>query len=106
MFQSGADSGDSLIEADSVGNEDALPRQYTRISNATLIGRSTVQSQNMLLIRGGADFALLNSVVTGTLNCVDIDATAGTTARSRTSAHRCSVRSASPVRRLSPTTAT
>lgn len=79
--QSGGDSGDALIEADSNGNEDALPRQYTRISNATLIGRSSVQNRIMVLLRGGTDFALLNSVVTGTLNCLDIDATGGTTTR-------------------------
>lgn len=79
--QSGADSGDALIEADSNGNEDALPRQYTRISNATLIGRSTVANRISMLLRGGTDFALLNSLVTGTLNCIDIDSTGGTTTR-------------------------
>jgi hypothetical protein len=70
-----------MIEADSNGNEDALPRQYTRISNATFVQRSTVQGGNTILIRGGADYALLNSVVVGTSNCLDIDGTAGTTTR-------------------------
>jgi hypothetical protein len=79
--QSGPGSGDALVEIDSNGNEDALPRQYARIANATLIGRSTVQNRNMLLVRGGTDLALLNSVVTGTLNCLDIDETGGTTTR-------------------------
>ncbi|HTU09918.1 MAG TPA: hypothetical protein VMG08_03380 [Allosphingosinicella sp.] len=74
-------NGDSMIEADSNGNEDALPRQYTRVSNATFVQRSTVQGLNTILIRGGADYALLNSVVVGTNNCLDIDGTAGTTAR-------------------------
>ncbi len=74
-------NGDSMIEADSNGNEDALPRQYTRVSNATFVQRSTVQGGNTMLIRGGADYALLNSVVVGTNNCLDIDGTAGTTTR-------------------------
>jgi hypothetical protein len=74
-------NGDSMIEADSNGNEDALPRQYNRVSNATFVQRSTVQGLNTLLMRGGTDYALLNSVVVGTTNCLDIDGTAGTTTR-------------------------
>jgi hypothetical protein len=76
-----ANNGDSMIEADSNDNEDLLPRQYTRISNATFIQRSTVQGQNAILLRGGTDYALLNSVVVGPTNCLDIDATGGTTIR-------------------------
>ncbi|HYD12920.1 MAG TPA: hypothetical protein VEC11_08740 [Allosphingosinicella sp.] len=79
--QRDSSNGDSMIEADSNGNEDALPRQYTRVSNATFVQRSTVQGLNTMLIRGGADYALLNSVVVGTTNCLDIDGTAGTTTR-------------------------
>ena len=52
-------------EADFNGNEDALPRQYTRVSNATFIGKSTVQGGNAMLLRGGTDYALLNSIVIG-----------------------------------------
>jgi hypothetical protein len=74
-------NGDSMIEADSNGNEDALPRQYTRVSNATFVQRSTVQGGNVVLLRGGTDYALLNSVVTGPQACLDIDATGGTTMR-------------------------
>ena len=74
-------NGDSMIEADSNGNEDALPRQYTRVSNATFVQRSTVQGLNAILMRGGTDYALLNSVVVGTNNCLDIDETGGTTTR-------------------------
>lgn len=74
-------NGDSMIESDSNGNEDALPRQYTRVSNATFVQRSTVQGGNTMLIRGGADYALLNSVVVGTNNCLDIDGTGGSTTR-------------------------
>jgi hypothetical protein len=79
--QRDASNGDSMIEADSNGNEDALPRQYTRVSNATFVQRSTVQGLNTILMRGGTDYALLNSVVVGTTNCLDIDGTAGTTTR-------------------------
>ena len=74
-------NGDAMIEADSNGNEDALPRQYTRVSNATFVQRSTVQGGNTILYRGGTDYALLNSVVVGTAACLDIDATGGTTIR-------------------------
>ncbi|HEX8449123.1 MAG TPA: hypothetical protein VF652_05990, partial [Allosphingosinicella sp.] len=74
-------NGDSMIEADSNGNEDALPRQYTRVSNATFVQRSTVQGGNAILLRGGTDYALLNSVVTGPSACLDIDATGNTTIR-------------------------
>jgi len=74
-------NGDSMIEADSNGNEDALPRQYTRVSNATFVQRSTVQGGNVILLRGGTDYALLNSVVTGPQACLDIDETGGTTTR-------------------------
>jgi hypothetical protein len=79
--QRDASNGDSMIEADSNGNEDALPRQYTRVSNATFVQRSTVQGLNMILMRGGTDYALLNSVVVGGTNCLDIDETGGTTTR-------------------------
>lgn len=74
-------NGDSMIEADSNGNEDALPRQFTRVSNATFVQRSTVQGGNVILLRGGTDYALLNSVVAGTGACLDVDATGGTTVR-------------------------
>src|SRR4029453_17828594 len=74
-------NGDSMIEADSNGNEDALPRQYTRVSNATFVHKSTVQGGNPILFRGGTDYALLNSVVVGTQNCLDMDETGGTTTR-------------------------
>src|SRR5690606_26231938 len=56
-------NGDSMIEADTAGNEDNLPRQYNRVSNATFIQRSGVQGRNAMLFRGGTDYALLNSIV-------------------------------------------
>ncbi|MCJ8157601.1 hypothetical protein [Sphingomonas sp. LaA6.9] len=73
--------GDSMIEADSNGNEDALPRQYTRVSNATFVQSHTSSGGNAILMRGGTDYALLNSVVVTPQACLDIDETAGTTTR-------------------------
>jgi hypothetical protein len=80
--QRDSSNGDDIgSEADSNGNEDALPRQYTRVSNATLIGKSTVQGGNGMLLRGGTDYALLNSILISPNNCLDIDETGGTTTR-------------------------
>jgi hypothetical protein len=73
--------GDSAIEADSNGNEDALPRQYTRVSNATFVQTRNGSGGNVMLLRGGTDYALLNSVVVGSAACLDIDETGGTTTR-------------------------
>ena len=36
---------------------------------------------NATLLRGGTDYALLNSVIVGTASCLDIDETGGTTTR-------------------------
>ena len=79
--QRDASNGDSMIEADSNGNEDAQPRQNTRISNATFVQRGNAQGGNAILLRGGTDYTLVNSVVTGPQNCIDIDQTGGTTMR-------------------------
>lgn len=65
-------SGDAMIEADSNGNEDALPRQWTRIANFTFIHRNSSAS-NAMLIRGGADYALVNGIVISPSFCLDID---------------------------------
>ncbi len=73
--------GDSILEVDSNGNEDALPRQYTRVSNLTGVQNHNGSGGNALLFRGGTDYALLNSVVVSTAACLDIDATGGTTTR-------------------------
>jgi hypothetical protein len=72
---------DSAIEADSNGNEDALPRQYTRVSNMTAIQQKTSSGGNAVLLRGGTDYVLLNSIIVSPQACLDIDETAGTTTR-------------------------
>lgn len=74
-------NGDSMMEIDSNGNEDALPRQFGRISNFTFIQRGRAQGDNAILVRGGADYTFANGIIAGPDNCVDIDETGGTTTR-------------------------
>lgn len=76
----GGSSGDEIVEADSVSNEDSLPRQWTRLANFTFIQRST-RASSALLLRGGADYTLVNGVVVSPRACLDIDATGGSTIR-------------------------
>jgi hypothetical protein len=59
-----AASGDSMIEADSDNALDGnIPRQNTRISNATFIQRATPGNTAAILLRGGTDYALVNTVL-------------------------------------------
>lgn len=78
--RAGGNSGDAIIEADSNGNEDATPRQDTRLANFTFIHRSTLASSvNAILLRGGTDYKMANGVVVSPRTCLDIDATGNTT---------------------------
>src|SRR3546814_12440165 len=75
-------SGDSILEVDSNGNEDSLPRTFVRLANFTFLHRSTLASSiNAMLFRGGADYTAVNGVVVSPRNCIDIDETGGTTTR-------------------------
>lgn len=75
--RAGGSSGDAIIEADSNGNEDAQPRQNTRIANFTFVHRSTIAaSVNAILLRGGTDYTMVNGVVTSPRICLDIDGAA------------------------------
>jgi hypothetical protein len=65
-----------MMEIDSNGNEDALPRQFGRISNFTFIHRSTGVNA-ALRLRGGADFTFVNGILTSGQPCLNI--VAGTT---------------------------
>ncbi len=59
-----AASGDSMIEADSDNALDGnLPRQNTRVSNATFIQRATPGNAAAILLRGGTDYSITNSVL-------------------------------------------
>src|SRR3546814_2028227 len=63
-----------MIEADSNGNEDAQPRQNTRLANFTFVHRSTISaSANAILLRGGTDYTLVNGVVASPRFCLDIE---------------------------------
>nr|WP_275588862.1 hypothetical protein [Croceicoccus hydrothermalis] len=71
-------AGDTIIEADSSnGLENSTPRQNTQISNATFIHRNASSSQ-AIRIRGGTDYALVNSVVVAPsgVPCIRLDDTA------------------------------
>lgn len=55
-------AGDTIIEADSTnGLEEQVPRQRTQISNALFIQNNT--ADQVVRIRGGADYAIVNSVL-------------------------------------------
>ena len=76
--------GSSHLEADSNGNEDAIPRQYTRVSNATFVQTRTSIDGNVVTLRGGTDYALLNSVLVSSQACIDLDEQQPTTASPNT----------------------
>jgi hypothetical protein len=71
--------GDAMIEADSNGNEDAKPRQNTRLANFTFIERvSTNPDAGAILLRGGTDYTLVNGILTtpAGLPCLRLNGTA------------------------------
>lgn len=78
--RAGATSGDDIVEADSPGNEDALPRHWARLANFTFIARS-VRAASAFVVRGGADYTAVNGVIVAPRSCIDIASTGGTTLR-------------------------
>ena len=62
--------GDRIIEADTPGNGNRTPRSFPKFANATFVSR---RSADALHLRGGTDYAILNSVVTGSPICIDVD---------------------------------
>ncbi len=66
-------SANHVWEADSNGGEDARPRSRVRLSNATLISTQSAANESALLMRGGHDFEIFNTVITGPGTCIDID---------------------------------
>lgn len=72
-----ANTGNSLIEGDSGGGGNDFPRHDLRISNATMIARSSNSDAAAMRFRGGMDVSLVNSIVvtTGNYNqaCLDVD---------------------------------
>ncbi len=70
--------GDAMIEADSDNSNDGqTPRQNTLVSNATFLQRSTTGADlAAILLRGGTDYSLVNSVVVSPdLPCLRISRT-------------------------------
>lgn len=78
IVASRANAGDTIIEADSSNEKIAdRPQQNTQISNATFIYNGATRDQ-AIRIRGGADYAIVNSVLvdaTGNTPCIRIDDT-------------------------------
>lgn len=67
----GSTQGDNYImEIDSNGNEDALPRQFGRIANFTFI-HTTTGTNAAIRLRGGADFTFVNGIVTSQRACLN-----------------------------------
>ena len=61
--------GNGMVEADSNGNENAVPRQNTRLSNFTFISRGEAPDTGAaILLRGGTDYTLVNGVVVAPAN--------------------------------------
>src|SRR3546814_12408643 len=62
-------SGDSILEVDSNGNEDSLPRTFVRLANFTFLHRRTLASSiNAMLFRGGAAYPAVNGEI-GSSSC-------------------------------------
>lgn len=80
--RAGGAVGDSMIEADSNGNEEATPRQAVNLSNFTFIQRSTSGANaTAMLIRGGADYNMSNGIVIAPgLSCLRLNSATTTRA--------------------------
>jgi hypothetical protein len=66
---------DTIIEADSSNNRDAVPRQNTRIANFLFVqGAPSADGGASLYLRGGTDYALVNGLVVSPQDeCLRID---------------------------------
>lgn len=71
----GGTSGDSIMEIDSDGNENAVPRQNVKIANFTFIQRNNAAGNGAAIrIRGGADYSFANGVIVSPgVSCLRID---------------------------------
>ena len=76
-------AGDTVIEQDSDGNEEASPRTHTQINNATFVVNSATGDRG-IRIRGSSDFSLFNSLVwdqAGTVGgCINVQGVSATRA--------------------------
>jgi hypothetical protein len=80
--RAGGAVGDSIIEADSNGNEDTTPRQNTQISNFTFVQRNNAAGNGAaILLRGGTDYRMMNGVISSPgLPCLRINSVTTTRA--------------------------
>jgi hypothetical protein len=68
-----SDVGDSIIEGDTDNTADVdTPRQHTIVSNMTAIHRISQSNGTAILLRGGTDYTLVNSVITSPTTCLRI----------------------------------
>ena len=67
--------GDSMMEIDSDGNENATPRQNVNIANFTFIHRHNAAGNGAAIrIRGGADYSFANGLIVAPgIRCLRID---------------------------------
>lgn len=67
--------GQTMLEIDSSGTNDASPRQYLKLANFTLL--QTTPNEPAIRLRGGADVDFINGIVVarsgGTTGCLDVD---------------------------------
>lgn len=82
IHRAGGAVGDSMLEVDSNGNEDAIPRQAVNLSNFTFVQRNNSASNAVsIFIRGGADYRLMNGVMASPgLSCLRFNSTTTTQA--------------------------
>lgn len=67
------DVGDSIIEADTDNTADVdTPRQNTIVSNMTAIHRFSQSNNTAVLLRGGTDYTIANSIITSPTTCLRI----------------------------------
>jgi hypothetical protein len=80
--RAGGEVGDSMMEIDSNGNEQASPRQNVKIANFTFVQRNNAAGNGAaILIRGGADYGFANGLVVASgLRCLRIDSATTTQA--------------------------
>ena len=72
--RAGGTVGDSIMEIDSDGDEDAVPRQEVNIANFTFIHRNAAAGNGAAIrIRGGADYTFANGLITTGASCIRID---------------------------------
>ena len=76
-----SDVGDSIIEADTDNTADVdTPRQNTIVSNMTAIHRISQSNNTAILLRGGTDYTIANSVIISPTTCLRISNTKTTQA--------------------------